>query len=72
LSESRTHLDLKINMLTEQENTKKIERFQSISRAVGASDRDDPSLEVLEQATRPDKLAEQIARADEEERARER
>ena len=63
ISERRNQLDLQINLLTEQENTKMLEMLQRISRAVGVTDHGDPSLDVLEQATRPDKLAEQIDRA---------
>ena len=63
VSERRNQLDLQINLLTEQENTKMLELLQRIAGAVGAADDDDPSLEALEQATRPDKLAEQIERA---------
>jgi uncharacterized membrane protein len=66
VSERRNQLDLQINLLTEQENTKMLQMLQSISRAVGVTDHDDPSLDVLEQATRPDKLAEQIDRAAQE------
>jgi len=63
ISERRNQLDLQINLLTEQENTKMLEMLQRISHAVGVTDHGDPSLDVLEQATRPDKLAEQIDRA---------
>jgi uncharacterized membrane protein len=63
ISERRNQLDLQINLLTEQENTKMLEMLQRISRAVGVTDHDDPSLAVLEQATRPEKLAAQIERA---------
>ncbi|HSN32128.1 MAG TPA: DUF1003 domain-containing protein [Ideonella sp.] len=63
VSERRNQLDLQINLLTEQENTKMLELLQRIAGAVGAADHDDPSLEALEQATRPEKLAEQIERA---------
>ena len=66
VSERRNQLDLQINLLTEQENTKMLEMLQRISRAVGVTDHGDPSLDVLEQATRPDKLAEQIDRAAQE------
>jgi uncharacterized membrane protein len=66
VSERRNQLDLQINLLTEQENTKMLEMLQRISHAVGVTDHGDPSLEVLEQATRPDKLAEQIDRAAQE------
>jgi uncharacterized membrane protein len=63
VSERRNQLDLQINLLTEQENTKMLQMLQRISHAVGVTDETDPSLDVLEQATRPEKLAEQIDRA---------
>ena len=66
VSDRRNQLDLQINLLTEQENTKMLQMLQRISRAVGVTDHGDPSLDVLEQATRPDKLAEQIDRAAQE------
>jgi uncharacterized membrane protein len=66
VSERRNELDLQINLLTEQENTKMLELLQRISSAVGVTDHGDPSLDALEQATRPDKLAEQIDRAAQE------
>jgi len=70
VSERRNQLDLKINLLTEQENTKQLELLQAIAQAVGVREGDDPSLEALEQATRPDELAAQIARAADEDRDR--
>jgi uncharacterized membrane protein len=63
LSERRNHLDLQINLLTEQENTKMLKVLQRIAETVGAPLDDDPSLQVLEQATRPEKLVNQIERA---------
>jgi len=36
--------------------------LQAIAKKVGAQLEDDPALAALEQATRPDKLAEQIDR----------
>jgi uncharacterized membrane protein len=60
LTERRNALDLQINLLAEQENTKMLRILQSIAKKIGAQLEDDPSLEALEQATRPDKLAEQI------------
>ena len=63
LSERRNHLDLQINLLTEQENTKMLKILQQIAERVGAPLKDDPSLQVLEQATRPEKLVNQIERA---------
>jgi uncharacterized membrane protein len=63
LSERRNHLDLQINLLTEQENTKMLKILERIAEKVGAPLEDEPSLQVLEQATRPEKLVNQIERA---------
>ena len=62
LAERRNALDLQINLLTEQENTKMLRMLQAIARQVGAKLEDDPAIAALEQATRPDRLAEQIDR----------
>ena len=61
LTERRNALDLQINLLTEQENTKMLRMLGKITAKLGIPD-DDPTSAVLEQATRPDKLAEQIDR----------
>jgi uncharacterized membrane protein len=63
ISERRNQLDLQINLLTEQENTRMLKVLGAIATKLGVSVSDDPSTEVLEQATRPDKLVEQIDRA---------
>ena len=63
LSERRNHLDLQINLLTEQENTKMLRMLERIAEKVGAITDDDPSLQVLDQATNPEKLVEQIEQA---------
>jgi uncharacterized membrane protein len=63
LSERRNQLDLQINLLTEQENTKMLKLLERIAHKVGASTEDDPHVQVLEQATRPEKLVEQIEEA---------
>jgi uncharacterized membrane protein len=63
ISERRNHLDLQINLLTEQENTKVLKLLQNIAEKVGANLQDDPSLQVLEQSTRPEKLVKQIEEA---------
>lgn len=60
MSERRDQLDLQINLLSEQENTKMLQLLSSIAQAVGAQDTGDPTIEALEEATRPEKLAEQI------------
>jgi uncharacterized membrane protein len=60
LSDRRNHLDLQINLLAEQENTKMLAILERIAKKVGARTDDDPHLQVLEQATQPEKLVDQI------------
>jgi len=62
LAERRNTLDLQINLLAEQENTKMLRMLDRIAAKVGVTFDDDPSLAALERATRPDRLAEQIDR----------
>ena len=66
LSERRNQLDLQINLLTEQENTRMLQLLSAVARKLDVAVRDDPSAEVLAQATRPETLAEQIERAAED------
>src|SRR5258708_3308280 len=47
ISERRNHLDLQINLLTEQENTKMLKLLERIAEKVGALMKDDPTLQVL-------------------------
>ena len=63
LAERRNHLDLQINLLTEQENTKMLMMLKQIANKLGADVSQDPDVNVLEQATRPDRLVEQIEQA---------
>ena len=60
IDERRNHLDLQINLLAEQENTKMLELLEKIAAKVGVDAGHDPSVTILEQATRPEKLLEQI------------
>jgi uncharacterized membrane protein len=60
LSDRRNQLDLQINLLTEQKNTKMLTILERIAEKVGARTGDDPHLKVLEQATQPEKLVDQI------------
>lgn len=62
LTERRNALDLQINLLAEQENTQMLHLLQQIAKKVGVQIGDDPALAALEQATHPQKLAEQIDR----------
>ena len=61
VSERRSHLDLQLNMLSEQENTTMITMLQAIAAKVGADLSSDPRLQALSQQTQPEKLVEQIA-----------
>lgn len=60
MSERRSHLDLQLNLLSEQENTKMIALLLAIADKVGAETNRDPHLEALSEETLPEKLAEQI------------
>jgi uncharacterized membrane protein len=63
VSERRNQLDLQINLLAEQENSKMLLLLEDIAKKVGALERDDPEVGVLVQATEPDMLARQIDEA---------
>lgn len=60
LSERRSHLDLQLNLLSEQENTKMIAILLAIAEKVGADLSHDPHLEALSEETLPERLIEQI------------
>jgi len=59
LSDRRNHLDLQINLLAEQENSKMLAMLESIQKKLGIED-SDPEVQILEASTRPDQLAKQI------------
>ena len=60
ISERRSHLDLQLNLLSEQENTKMIGMLHAIAAKVGADLNQDPHLEALSEETQPERLIEQI------------
>ena len=60
ISERRSHLDLQLNMLSEQENTKMIAILLAIAEKVGADLSHDPQLEALSEDILPERLVEQI------------
>ena len=60
VTEKRNHLDLQINLLSEQENTQMLRMLQQIAAKVGADVAHDPDTRLLGQATKPERLAEQI------------
>ena len=59
LTERRNNLDLQINMLAEQENTKMLELVKAIAEKVGV-DCEDPSLEALTDDVDPQTLIKEI------------
>jgi uncharacterized membrane protein len=63
VSDRRSQLDLQINLLAEQENTKMLQLLERIARHVGAAQEDDAEVRALEEATRPETLARQIDEA---------
>ena len=63
LTEQRSHLDLQINLLTEQENTHMMKMLRSIAAKVGADLHEHPDMAALEQPTQPERLLEQIDQA---------
>ena len=64
VADRRNHLDLQINMLAEQENTKMIELLQLIATKVGV-EMNDLDTQTLLQPMRPDRIVEQIKTAHE-------
>jgi uncharacterized membrane protein len=60
VAERRNHLDLQINLLSEQENTKMLEILSKIAAKLDVDASNDPSVAVLKQATKPESLVKQI------------
>ena len=60
ISDRRNRLDLQINLLAEQENTKVLRLLDRIAKKLDVTCEDDPEIGILEQATRPETLARQI------------
>lgn len=60
-ADRRNHLDLQINLLSEQENTKILTMLGAICEKLGIDD-GDPELSILEEATRPEQMIDQIER----------
>ena len=65
LSERRNHLDLQINLLSEQENTKMLKMLQTIAEKVGAEIEPDEDVTVLAQETELEKVVAQIEQHEE-------
>lgn len=62
MTERRNQLDLQINMLAEQENTKMLQLLEAVAEKVGVPV-DHASMKALEKPTDPQKLVEQIMSA---------
>jgi uncharacterized membrane protein len=60
LSERRSHLDLQIDMLAEQENTKMLELLEKIACKVGVEPCHDQEIKAMAEAVKPEHLAQQI------------
>ena len=63
LDKQRSHLDLQINLLTEQGNTQMLKILRSIADKVGADFEEDPDMQLMEQTTQPERLLDQINEA---------
>ncbi len=59
LAERRSHLDLQINLLSEQENTKMLMMLHAIVHHFDIPD-GDPEVSVLAESTEPERLVKQI------------
>lgn len=59
LAERRNHLDLQINLLAEQENSKMLTMLRALMEHAGIA-HGDPEVRMLQEATKPEKLVEQI------------
>jgi len=66
ISERRNHLDLQINLLTEQENTTMITMLRAIAEKVGVDLSNDPRVEVMSEEVQPHRLVQQIEQHEEE------
>jgi uncharacterized membrane protein len=63
LSERRNLLDLQINMLTEQENTKMLKLVHAMARKMGVIEGEDPEMDALIEAVRPETISHEIEEA---------
>ena len=61
LGDRRNQLDLQINLLSEQENSKMLAMLEAIQNKLGIMD-SDPEVRILEESTRPEKMMQQIQR----------
>jgi len=59
VADRRNHLDLQINLLAEQENSKMLSMLEAIMQRLNVAE-EDPEIHILEEATRPEMMMEQI------------
>ena len=59
MAERRNHLDLQVNLLSEQENSTMLSMLDAVLQHLGVAF-DKPEVKVLQEATRPDAMARQI------------
>jgi hypothetical protein len=64
----RNHLDLQINILSEQENSQILKMLGAIHHALNISA--DPETKALQEATRPEAMVEQIKKVIENDEAK--
>jgi uncharacterized membrane protein len=57
ISDRRNHLDLQINLLSEQENTRMLLLLKAIAEKLGCEIANESELEVLSEETDPEKVA---------------
>ncbi len=62
LANNRNHLDLQVNLLSEQENTKTLQLLECIANKLGIPVHDD-ELKQLEEAAQPETIIQQIEEA---------
>jgi uncharacterized membrane protein len=64
LADRRAELDLQIGLLTEHELTRAIHLLDEVSRRLGAPRPPEPELQEIKRDIRPEKVAEEIERAE--------
>jgi uncharacterized membrane protein len=66
ISERRNHLDLQINLLSEQENTQMLMMLRAIAEKVGADLSRDDQVRAMSEETKPQQLVKQIKEREED------
>lgn len=62
IADRRNELDLQINLLAEQENTKALVLLDAIARKLGLHEGDDPEVKALEETARPETIVDLVDR----------